>query len=133
MALAAGRNTPERQVSCLVLPVKAGIRIFEGSLITLASGYAVPGSESVGLTAAGRAEEYVDNTEGQDGDATVKVKRGCFRFENDQNDPVLQSHVLSNCYIVDDETVSSSDGSSSRSIAGKVIAVDTYGVWVEIE
>lgn len=133
MALTAGRNTPKRDGDILVLPVKANVKIFEGSLVVLDAGYAKPGVEATGLIAVGRAEEFADNTGGQDGDITVKVRRGCFKFENDATDPVTQTHVLTDCYIVDDETVSSSDNTGTRSKAGKVIAVESDGVWVEIK
>jgi hypothetical protein len=132
MALSAPRNTPERNGEIIALPVATSVKIYEGGLVVVDAGYAKPGAEATGLIAAGRAEEFVDNSTGQDGDATVKVKRGCFKFANDTTDPVDQSHVLSDCYIVDDETVSSSHATNTRSVAGKVIAVEADGVWVEI-
>jgi hypothetical protein len=130
MTLEAGRNTPERQVNFLVLPVKLGVKIYEGSLVVLDGEYAKPGAEEVDLIAVGRAEEYVDNSDGLDGDKSIKVKLGCFKFENDVNSPVTE--VLRDCYIVDDETVSSSHEANTRSVAGKVISVETDGVWVQV-
>ncbi len=132
MALSAPRNTPKRNAEILYLPVAAGAKIYEGGLVVLDTGYAKPGAEATGLIAAGRAEEFIDNSTGQDGDLSITVRRGCFKFGNDTTDPVDQSHVLSDCYIVDDETVSSSHATNTRSVAGKVIAVEADGVWVEI-
>ena len=49
----------------LVLPVKGKTTIYQGALVALdADGYAIPGKKAAGLTAAGRAEETVENTGG---------------------------------------------------------------------
>ena len=133
MALAAGRNTQERTGEILSMPVAANAKIYEGSLVVVDSGYAKPGTTATGLVAAGRAETFADNIGGSDGDVSITVKRGCFKFENDDADTVAQDDVMADCYIVDDETVAATDGESTRSKAGKVIAVDDDGVWVEIK
>ncbi|WP_027364016.1 hypothetical protein [Desulfotruncus alcoholivorax] len=133
-ALTKDRNTPQRSGEVLALDVAANAEIFAGSLVVLnATGYAAPGSTAVGLKVAGRAEEYVDNSSGADGDAIVRVKRGVFKFANDIGDPVAQDDLLGTCYIVDDQTVAATDGAGTRSAAGKVIAVEADGVWVEID
>lgn len=133
MPLTQGRNTPERTGEILQLPVKGSTKIYEGSLVALDAGYAKPGVEAADIIPAGRAEEFVDNSSGLDGDVTIRVRRGCFKFSNDTTDPVTLTHVLGDCYIVDDETVSSSSNTDARSIAGKVIAIENDGVWVEIK
>ena len=46
-----------------------------------ANGYAIPGKKATGLTAAGRAEETVEN-KGADGEAFIRVARGVFVFNN---------------------------------------------------
>lgn len=114
----------------LGLPVKANTTIYQGGIVALdATGMAVPGSKSAGLTAAGRAEETVQNT-GADGDATIRVKRGVFVYDNSTANPVTAAHLMKDCYLEDDCTVcSSSDGSS---VAGKVIRIDPDGIAVEI-
>jgi hypothetical protein len=118
----------------LVLPVAANAKIHAGALVAVnASGYAAPGSTATGLRSAGRAEEQVDNSGGADGAKNVTVRRGVFKFKNSGADPVGTAHVLGDCYIVDDETVAATDGTGTRSKAGKVLAVDTDGVWVEIK
>ncbi len=133
MPLAADRNTPRREGDLLALPVAAGVKIYAGALVAVnAAGYAVPGSTAANLKAAGRAEGQVDNTGGVDGAQTVTVRRGVFKWANAGADPVGQAHVLSDCYIVDDQTVAATDGAGTRSKAGKVLGVDVNGVWVEI-
>lgn len=114
----------------LGLPVKANTIIYQGGIVALDStGMAVPGSKRAGLTAAGRAEETVQNN-GADGDTIIRVKRGVFVYNNSAANPVSTEHLLKECYLEDDCTVcSSSDGTS---VAGKVIRVDQNGVAVEI-
>lgn len=131
MALTAGRNTVEIQDGkTLVLPVKANTKIFEGSLVALdATGHAVPGSTAEGLKAAGRAEEFVDNTGGADGAKMVKVRRGVFKWNNDDAEPVTEEDYMKDCYIKDDETVTML--AVGTSVAGKVIRLDNGEVIVE--
>ena len=134
MSLAEGRNTPQLAEGgkVLVLPVAAGTVIYEGSLIVLdANGYAKPGTKAVDLTAAGRAEEFVDNSGGTAGAVKVKVKRGVFIWDNTSvaANKIKDEHVLKDCYILDDCTVTALATGSSK--AGKVIAVTDDGVAVE--
>lgn len=75
----------------------------------------------------------MDNTGGSNGDKTVKVRSGVFRFYNSSSgDAIGVSEVGKDCYIVDDQTVAKTDGTGTRSIAGKVHGVDSMGVWVAI-
>lgn len=129
-SLTAPRNTLERFGDNVGFLVKANTTIFQGGLVALEAGYAVPGHTATGLVAIGRAERVV--TEGQTGVSTVEVKRGTFRFGNASADAVVQADVGSDCYIVDDQTVSKTSGGGERSRAGKVVAVDIQGVWVKI-
>lgn len=132
MALTKDRNTPTREGKFLVLPVAGETKIFAGSLVAVdIEGNAIPGIEANTLKAAGRAEEFVDNTRGAAGDVTVKVRRGVFKWKNSDDDPITAADILTTCYIEDDETVSKTDNDGARSEAGKVIAVDSDGVWVE--
>ena len=43
-----------------------------------------------------------------------------------------QADVGADCYIVDDQTVAKTNGTNTRSVAGKIIAVDADGVWVKL-
>lgn len=129
-ALTRDRNTPEKEGKLLALPMAAATTIYAGSLVVInAAGYAAPGSTSTTLRAAGRAEENSVNS-GNNGDVLINVRRGVFKFANDATDPVAA--LLSTCYIVDDQTVAATNGTNTRSAAGKVLAIDTDGVWVEV-
>ena len=116
----------------LSLPVKAQTTIYQGGLVVLdADGYAIPGKKAAGLTAAGRAEQTIENT-GGDGEQFIRVARGVFVFDNTTTaaNKITQAHLLKPCYIEDDQTVTAlADGASA---AGMVIHVDADGVAVEI-
>lgn len=130
-ALTQARSTPERIGDVFGHPVKASTTIHQGSLVVLDAGYAAPGRTALNLIAIGRAEESV--TAVSAGDASARVKRGVFKFANSASaDLIAQADVGADCYIVDDQTVAKTNGSSTRSRAGKIVAVDADGVWVQI-
>ncbi len=132
-ALTSARNTLERAGDVLDYPVKASVKPIQGGIAVMNAGYAAPGTTAVGLIAVGRFEETVDNSTGANGAAVVKVKRGTFKFANSSaGDLIAQADVGADCYIVDDQTVAKTNGTSTRSVAGKIIAVDADGVWVKI-
>ena len=130
--LTAPRDTNEiaSGATSIVLPVKGKTTIFQGSIVAIdENGFAVPGTKAVGLKAAGRAEETVENG-GADGDAVVRVKRGVFVFENASGDEITAADVLGPCYIEDDQTVTKA--AEGASVAGLVVRVDDEGVAVEM-
>ncbi len=132
-ALAKDRNTPERDGRMIELGAAANAVFFAGAIACRnATGFATPGATATTLKALGRAEENVDNTGGADGDIAVRIKKGVFRFANSAaGDLIAAADIGNDCYIVDDQTVAKTNGTGTRSIAGKVIDVDALGVWVE--
>ena len=133
-ALTMARDTAEiaQGAKYLSLPVKGKTTIYQGALVVLdADGYAIPGKKAAGLTAAGRAEETVENT-GGDGELVIRVTRGVFVYANTSTaaNKVGAGHVLKPCYIQDDQTVTAL--ATGASVAGLVIRVDDNGVAVEI-
>ncbi len=142
MGLTAARNTTEvgHGGRMLYLPVAAGVKIYDGALVAVnATGYVEPASAKNGLKAAGRAENLADNTNGADGDISVNVLRGVFVWENDTaaDGAVDQADVLSECYMLDDctvtmtATVGAGENAPANSVAGKVLGLDPAGVIVE--
>lgn len=113
------------------LPVKGATTIYQGGLVVMDAGLAVPGRTAVGLIAAGVAQHTVTNT-GADGAKKVLVERGTFKFANHGADAVTAADIQKDCYIVDDQTVAKTSGSNTRSIAGKVIEVEADGVFVRV-
>lgn len=133
-ALAADRTTPKRLGHQLNLPVAASAVIYAGALVCLnSSGFAVKGITSTTLKAAGVARARVDNTGGADGALRLEVDRqGLHQFANSASgDAITLADVGSSVYIVDDQTVAKTSGSSTRSLAGKVADVDAAGVWIQ--
>lgn len=134
MALTADRDTNERDGKLFVYDVAAAKKIFAGALVVLdSSGNAEPGATATGKIAVGRAEHFADNTLGDAADVQVKVASGVFKFKNSSDaDAITKAEIGDACYIVDDETVAKTSGTGTRSIAGKVTAVDDDGVWVQV-
>ena len=133
-ALQKERNTVEiaNGAKTLSLPVKGATTIYQGSLVALdANGYAIPAKKAANITAAGRAEETVQNT-GSDGELVIRVSRGVFVFDNTATaaNKLKASHVLTPCYIEDDHTVTAL--ATGSSVAGLVVRGDDTGVAVEI-
>lgn len=133
MALTKDRNTPMQDAELIAVPVAAGVVCYAVGLAAAnASGYATPGATATTLTYLGRFEEWVDNSAGSAGDLSVLVRRGkAFKWKNSGTDAVTQARLGKPCYIVDDETVAATNGSSTRSAAGVVVAIESDGVWVE--
>lgn len=133
MALTADRNTPMKDGELISVPVAANTKVYAGGIAAAnATGYATKGATAVGLTYLGRFEEQADNTGGADGAKSVLIRRGkAFKWKNSGADAVTQAELLKTCYIVDDETVAKTDGTGTRSAAGKVVGVESDGVWVQ--
>jgi hypothetical protein len=109
-------------------PVKGGVKIWQGALVVLNAGYAAPGSTATGLIVVGRAKVTVDNTSGGDGAQFVDVEPGEFSWNNSASgDLIAQAQVGTTCYIVDDNTVAKTNGSSSRSAGGIIKGVNADG------
>ena len=85
------------------------------------------------LIAFGRAEETVDNAAGAAGDLNVKVRTGVFKWANSSaGDLIANTEIGDTAYIVDDQTVAKTNGGATRSRAGKVVFVESDGVWVQM-
>lgn len=133
MALAADRNTPQRDNKEFSFPVATTKKLYAGAIGCLNStGFLTPGAVATTLKAVGVIQALADNSAGADGAITGKVKRGVFRFANSASaDLIALADVGASCYIVDDQTVAKTNGSASRSVAGVIRDVDATGVWVE--
>lgn len=124
--LSTDRDTKEIEGTFVVLPVAATTKIHAGSLVAVnAAGNATPGAVATTLRGVGRADEAVDNSAGAAGDVRVSIKKGVFFFKNSAaGDAITNADIGADCFIVDDETVAKTNGTNTRSIAGKVHLVD---------
>lgn len=130
-ALTRDRNTALKLAEIIGVPAAANAKVFAGAIVVAnATGFAAPGSTATTLTYLGRAEESVDNTGGADGAATVLVRRlNAFKWANDGS--ITQAHQGKTAYIVDDQTLAATDGTGTRSAAGRIVGVESDGVWIE--
>jgi hypothetical protein len=129
-ALTKDRDTQRRDDVLYAHPVAAGACLYAGGMTALnATGYAVPAAASAALTVLGVAEGYADNSAGTDGDLKVSVKvRGAFKLASDGS--IDRTHIGKAAYVVDDQTVSATNGGGTRPAAGTIRDVDASGVWV---
>ncbi|MCF1184049.1 hypothetical protein L0E83_11470 [Marichromatium gracile] len=129
-ALSADRDTPRRDGRDYAFPVAAGAVCHAGAIACLdASGHATPGASAAGLTAVGR---FVERVEGGAvaGAVSVLVETGVFRYA--AAEAIDRTAIGAEGYIVDDQTVSLSDGGGTRSRAGRIVDVEPLGVWIRI-
>jgi hypothetical protein len=133
VAMTQDRNTARRERGLLQVLVAASAVIFAGSIVCVnAGGFAVEGDTDPDLIYMGRAEHAVDNTGGADGDVSVLVRNdSTFQFANSAIDPVTQANLGMLCWVEDNQTVAATDGTGTRSACGRVVGIDSEGVWVE--
>lgn len=134
MPLVADRLIKSRHTSVFVDPVAATTKVYAGALTALnAAGNLVPFSTATGLIARGVAFEQVDNSAGSAGDKTCESRPGCYAFKNSgSTDQITRAEIGDDCYGVDDQTVAKTNGGGTRSVAGKIVDIDSDGVWVRV-
>nr|WP_321466758.1 hypothetical protein [uncultured Desulfobulbus sp.] len=132
-ALTADRDTKERNGSKLSLPVAASVTCYAGGLAARdGNGRATPGTTATTLRGVGRFAQRVSNG-AVAGAVNVEIEKGIFRFENSgSSDAIAAANIGADCYIVDDQTVALTDGTGTRSVAGRIFDVDSQGVWVDM-
>jgi hypothetical protein len=113
----------------IALKMKASVTIYQGGLVVVdgTTGLAEPGSAAASKRVAGIALET--KTSAASGATYVRVQRGVAKLANKAGDLVADALILADCTIEDDQTVRATAAGSSR--AGKVIAIESDGVWVE--
>lgn len=129
------RNTPQRGACRRSGGMAAATLAYAGTIAVLnASGFVEPGSTATGLITLGKFRNQYDNSAGADGDIDAEFDRGIFRFENSTaSDEITITDIGAICYIVDDQTVAKTDGTGTRSAAGRIDDVDASGVWVKLD
>ncbi len=127
-------------------PIAGNVILYKGGYGALnANGFLVPASSTPGLRAAGiiapgtnhsTYDTTASGPQGQlaDGAINGRVQAGVFPFIISGTDPVTQADVLNDVFLVDDQTISRSDGGAGASIAGQLIRIDTSPAraWVAI-
>lgn len=134
MPLSAERSTKRRDGAGAGRPAKTNKIFYKHAIVAIgADGYATPGAVATTLKRPARVAETVDTTGIADGVLFVQFEYGVFRFNNSTaGDLITFLDVGNDCFIVDDETVAKTNGTSTRSVAGKIFDVDAEGVWVDM-
>jgi hypothetical protein len=134
-ALTSERNTTQLRGDTRVQPVAAAVKVWKGGIVMRnAAGYVTKGATATGCIGIGRSEATVDNSAGAAGAASVEYRTGIFDFANSAAaDAITQADIGKLCYIVDDQTVAKTNGSSTRSPAGIVDGIEGSKVWVRLE
>lgn len=134
-ALTGDRNTAQSAGDLREGPVAASQLIYAGAIVCRnASGHLVKGVTGLNLIGVGRAEERVDNSAGAAAAKSLRYRAGVFRFANSAAaDEITVADIGKACFVVDDQTVAKTSGTSTRSKAGVVDGVDAQGVWVRFD
>lgn len=129
-----GVPTPERDNYQGEWPVAANTEIFEGTIVgsTVVSNVRYARVYQAGDLVLGVASEYVNNTTATNGAKRVKTKRGCFRFA--QNATITDAHIDAFAKPVDNQTIAveATPTTVTANTLGRIVAVETEGVWVEL-
>jgi len=131
-ALTAARNTPERAGYQVQIPMKAGCKIWAGSIVSIdGSGFATNGADAASHKVVGRAAQTVDNSSGTNAQKVINVDRGVFGWVNFGG--VTRANIGDICYIVDDQTVSVTNTGDNSIICGIIVDYDSANsrVWVD--
>lgn len=136
-SIALKRMGSDPVIEQLVGGVVASDIIYSGSLVVVnASGYFAPAGSTGninGCRVVGVSVDEVDNSDGSDGDLNCTVYRGTFRFDNSSStDAITIADIGKNAYVVDDHTVARTSSYGYRNVAGKIMDVDSDGVWIEV-
>lgn len=109
-------------------PAAASVTFYQGSIVmTNAGGYV-----TVGATATGQFVRGVCTTgkvsPASNGAVEVAWEEGDFEFASGTaGDALTVANIGDTVYIIDDNTVGATDGGTTRSAAGKMIAVSPNG------
>jgi len=127
--LTSDLNTPCRLGRQYVHPLAAGVKAYSGGIAVLDdSGNCKPAITATGLTACGVFQETVDNLLGDEGSTYVRVEKGVFGFLTDGT--INRTHIGKTIFLVDDHTVTATDGGGARSPAGVLDDFDGNYAWI---
>ena len=133
-ALTAGKPIKTRAGDQIGVGLLANAKVYAGGIAVLTStGVARAAITGTGLKCIGYFEGNYDNTGGADKDVIANIKKDVLLCVNSTStDALTAADINSVCYLVDDQTVAKTNGTSTRSAAGRVVDVTTEGVWVAL-
>jgi hypothetical protein len=113
------------------IPMKASTKVFKGGMVAIdASGNAMPAGLIAGgsVRVRGVATHTADNSAGIAGALKVEVHPGVWTFNNSSaGDLIAMKDCGAVCYVVDDNTVALTNGTSTRITAGTIEHVNADG------
>lgn len=130
-AATSDRNTRQRAGLSRTFPLAATTKIPAGVIACLAVGLLTNAITSTTLKTVGVTGFTLDNSAGLASAISGEVWTGVWGpFVNSSaGDQITLADVGSDCYIVDNQTLAKTNGSATRSVAGKVWDVTAEGVW----
>ena len=134
VAATKARNTMRVEGVKRSLPVAAAIKLFAGTMVVAdASNFANKISAN-NLRVVGVTPVDVDNSTGAAGAVTAELDVGVYGpFANSAaSDLIERKDIGGNAWMVDDQTVAKTSGSSTRALADLIHSVDADGVYIRI-
>lgn len=130
-ALTADRDTRMKQIGVLTLPVKTGVTIYHGSMVSVdGTGYAIPAANTASTVLMG-VSVSADIVAGASASGTFSVEvdiDGLFLFAKSS---AAVTDIGVQMYVTDDQTVSASETQSIE--AGVCVGfVGTTQVWIRL-
>lgn len=130
--------TEMRDGELFPVPLLAAALILQGTFAVIDNtGYGIASDDVGGAdqVCLGVWDGSAENT-GADGDVHGLVRRNKqFLLRNSATDPVSQADLGVQVYIEDNQTIAKTDGTGTRSLAGRFMGFDTQYedcVWVEV-
>ncbi len=109
-------------------PMTAAATVKEGAMVSLVSGLALETVTATTHTTVGVARRRCDNSAGSAAAKSVEVDEGDFPFDNSAAaDALANADIGALVYAVDNNTVAKTSGSSTRSIAGRLVGFFSDG------
>lgn len=131
MVLSASRSTAKQVGDPIPPRIGRGMAVdigYKGGMAAInAAGYLAPAGIANTDIVVGRFVDTYDNSGGSAGDINGEAEQGIFRWAN--GDSITVAHIGDPCYASDDQTVNKSDA-AGRPYAGRIVDVDSQGVWV---
>src|SRR3990172_2008734 len=131
VALAADRETDQKEAGVKLFPVPTNTVIFKGGLVAINSGgFAAPAADTASFRVVGVAMENANNNPGANGAKSVRVVSG--RLHRFAATSITQAMVGTVMYVVDDQTFD--DGLGTNAVKAGQLAefVSTTEGWLFI-
>jgi hypothetical protein len=110
------------------IPATAGALVREGVMVSEVSGLGLETVTATTHNVLGVSRKRCDNTGGAAAAKTIEYDEGDFAFENSAAADALANADIGNLvYAVDNNTVAKTDGTSTRSVAGRLMGFMSDG------